>query len=290
MILRKLWFCLLLLFAVSAQAAVSVLDDAGQVVSVSAPPQKIVVLAPHAMELLHAAGGEQRIVGRCSFCDYPKPAQHTDIVGDNRHMDIERVLRLKPDMVIAWRYGIPQWQLARLQQSGIVVFYSSPSKMEDIPDSIERLGMLLGTEKKAFAFARQWRKELAALKVRHAKQVALRVFWQVSERPLYTLTGQHIVNEAIQVCGGKNVFDDLKTLAPVVSVESVLVRNPQAIIAASVGSCDDVRAQWQRYPVVDAVRNGNVYSISPDLLSRPGPRMLDGVKVLCEVLERARNQ
>ena len=287
--LRKIWFCLLL-FAASAHAATSVQDDAGQTVVVSSPPQRIVVLAPHAMELLHAAGGENRIVGRCGFCDYPKTAQQVEVVGDNRQMDLERVLRLQPDLVIAWRYGIPQWQLERLRRRGIAVFLSDPLRLLDIPGSIERLGVLLGTEKQAFEFAQQWRKGLAVLKARYSKRERLRVFWQVSARPLYTLNGQHIVSEAIQVCGGKNVFDDVKALAPNVSVESVLVRNPQVIVSASVDSDDGVRAYWQCYPMVKAVRNDNVYRISPDLLSRPGPRMLEGVKALCGVLEKARNR
>ena len=115
--LIKAWLCLLL-FAASAHAATSVHDDAGRTVTVAEAPQKIVVLAPHAMELLYAAGGESRIVGRCSFCDYPKTVQQVDVVGDNRQMDLERVLRLQPDLVIAWRYGIPQWQLERLRRRG----------------------------------------------------------------------------------------------------------------------------------------------------------------------------
>ena len=150
--------------------------------------------------------------------------------------------------------------------------------------------MLLGTEKQAFLFARQWRKGLAVLKARYSKRERLRVFWQVSARPLYTLNGRHIVSEAIQVCGGKNVFDDVKALAPMISVESVLARNPQVIVSASVEERDDVRAYWQRFPMLAAVRNGNVYGISPDLLCRPGPRMLEGVKALCEVLQSVRTQ
>lgn len=286
--LRKYLLLLLLMSAVPTMAGVIVQDDAGQTVVLSKPARRIVTLAPHAMELVHAAGGGERIVGKGSFSDYPVTTRSIEVVGDNRQMDLERVLRLKPDLLIAWRYGVPQRQVEQLRQQGVAVFYSDPRGLDDIPDSIVRLGRLLGTEAYASSEAKKLRIRIAKLKARYANRPKLRVFWQISERPLYTLNDQHIVSEAIQLCGGKNVFGKMKMLAPMVSVESVLMRNPQVIILTSVGPVDDAFAYWRRYSMIDAVKRDKLFRLSPDLLSRPGPRMVDGVEALCEVLDRAR--
>ena len=281
---------LLLLFASTPSfASISVQDDVGNTVTLQQPARRIITLAPHTMELVYEAGGLSYIIGKGSHSHYPPIARYIPEVGDNRQIDIERVLALKPDLLVLWRYGISERQIEQLRKLEIPLFFSDPRKLDAIPDSILRLGKLFDTEKRAQTGADKLRQKLAELKVRYSQRPSLTVFYQVSDRPLYTLSGRHIVSEAISLCGGTNVFATMKTMAPQINVEAVLAKNPDVIIHTSVDSGSDGLAFWKKYPVLKAVQRGHLYSLNPDLLDRPGPRMIDGVRVLCEALEKARS-
>jgi len=280
---------LLFVFAsVNACATISVLDDVGNTVTLPQPAQRIITLAPHTMELVYAAGGMSRVVGKGSHSFYPPTARHIPEIGDNRQIDIERVIALKPDLLVLWRYGISERQIEQLRKLGIPLFFSDPRRLGNIADSIVRLGKLFGTEKQAQVEAGKLRRTLDDLRLRYGQRPLLSVFYQVSDRPLYTLSGQHIISEALRICGGANVFASMKSLAPQISVESVLAANPDVIIHTSVDADSDGLALWRKYPNLKAVQRGHLYSLNPDLLDRPGPRMVEGVKVLCEALEKAR--
>lgn len=284
--LRKLLLPFLLL-AAPALAAVSVQDDAGRTVTLPRPAQRIITTAPHITELVFAAGGGGRIVGVTSYSDHPAAARRIPQVGDDRQVDIERVLALRPDLLIVWSGGNPERQIEQLRRLGIPVYFSDPHRLDDIPSSIERLGDLLGTESEARSAAGELRRKLHGLAAQYGRRPVLRVFYQVSERPLYTLNGQHIVSDALRLCGGKNIFAGLKTTAPNISLEAVLKENPELIFNSSVeegGGMDT----WRRYPTLEATRRGNLFDLDPDLLDRPGPRMVDGAALLCEKMEQAR--
>ena len=285
----SIWM-LLLLVAAPAWAAISVHDDLDNTVTLEKPAQRIVTLTPHTFELVYAAGGIGRVVGKGLFSHYPPVARHIPEVGDNRQIDVERVLALKPDLLVLWRHGVSQRQIEQLGRLGIPLFFSEPRKLGDIPDSIVRLGKLFGTEKRAEAEAQKLRVRLAELKARYGHRPMLRVFYQISDRPIYTLNDEHIVGEAIRLCGGRNLFGQAKWLAPQVSIESVLAANPDVIIRTSVDAGGEGLALWQKYPMLKAVRQNRLYNLDPDWLDRPGPRMLDGVEALCVVLEQARKQ
>lgn len=284
----KKFLLMLLWVTASACAAISVKDDLGHTVTLPRPAQRIVTLAPHTMELVCAAGGCSRIVGKGSHSHYPPIARAIPEIGDNRQVDIERVLALKPDLIALWRHGISQRTVDQLRQLGIPRFISDPRRLDEIPDSINRLGALLGTEKRAQEEAGKLRRRLAELKARYAERKRLSVFYQISDRPLYTLNDEHIVGEAIRVCGGRNVFGTMKLLAPQISVESVLQANPDVIIHTSVDTGSAGLAMWKKYPALKAVRHSHLVSLNPDWLDRPGPRMVDGVVALCAALDRAR--
>lgn len=286
-IIRSLLFFLLLL-TLPLRAEIRVLDDVGNAITLSRPAQRIVTVAPHAMELVYAAGGLSRIAGKSSHSHYPPTARAIPEIGDNRQIDVERVLALKPDLLVAWQHGVSQRQLDRLRQYGIAVYISDPRRLADIPDSIERLATLLGTEKRAAVEAKRLRRKLAWLRGHYGQRKVVSVFYQVSDRPLYTLNDQHIIGEAIRLCGGTNVFGMMKTLAPQVGIEAVLAANPDAIIHTSVDPQGDGLAFWKRYPMLKAVRSGHLSKLNPDLLDRPGPRMVDGVERLCEAIDKAR--
>jgi iron complex transport system substrate-binding protein len=277
------------LFTAKAFGAISVQDDAGKTVTLQKPAQRVVSLAPHVTELLFAAGGGARIVGTVSYSDFPEAAKHIPLIGDNRQIDMERVMALKPDLLVVWQHGNSEGQIEQLRQLGIPVFYSEPHKLGDIPDSVQRLGQLLGTEATAQAAAQELRQKLAELKQHYGKRSPVRLFYQVWDKPLYTLNGQHIVSDAIRLCGGENIFARMKVTAPNVSIEAVLQENPEAIINGEQRNQEGGGINiWQQYPTMTAVKRGNLFSLNGDLLSRSGPRMVAGTAALCEKLEQAR--
>jgi iron complex transport system substrate-binding protein len=285
------WIWLLAyLIAGHAVSAVSVRDDFGNVVTLQKPAQRVIAMAPHVTELLFAAGGGDHIVGVVNYSDYPEAARRIPQIGDNAQVDIERVIVMKPDLLVTWRNGGSQRQLAQLSKLGIPIFYSEPRKLDDIPENLVRLGQLLGTEKIAEQAAGNVRLTLATLKARYANRPTVRVFYQVWDKPLYTLNGQHIVNDAIRLCGGENIFANMHAIAPVVSIEAVLQANPEVIFSTSERSSPDGGVNmWQPYKTMTAVRNGNLMTLNADLINRAGPRMIDGTAQLCEKLEEARS-
>ena len=283
-------FCLLACLVVSqATAAISVRDDAGNIVTLQKPAQRVISLAPHVTEMLFAAGGGERVVGVVKFSDYPEAAKRIPQVGDNRQIDMERVIALKPDLLVVWLHGSAARQLEQLRKLGIPLFYSEPRQLDGIADNLIRLGQLLGTDKEAQQAAVDVRKQLAGLAAQYANRSPVRTFYQVWDKPLYTLNGEHILSDSIRLCGGKNIFAGMTIAAPNVGIEAVLQEDPEAIISG------DQRNQtgggvslWRPYTTMTAVRRGNLFSIDGDLLNRASPRLIAGTAAMCEKLEQAR--
>jgi iron complex transport system substrate-binding protein len=269
-----------------ASATVTVQDDDGRSVTLPQPARRIVALAPHATELLFAAGGGAHIVGVVSYSDYPPAATRIMRIGDSNRIDLERVLALRPDLIVAWPEGNAQGQTDALRALGIPVFNSTPRTLGQIADSVQRLGQLMGTDDVARPAAAKLQRELAALTARHQGQRSVRLFYQVWDRPLYTLNGKHIVSAAIRLCGGENIFAGLSAIAPVVGIEAVLQQDPEAIVGSGEKSTGiDL---WRNYPHLQAVRAGHLFALDGNLLNRPGPRMIAGTAALCEKLDLVR--
>jgi iron complex transport system substrate-binding protein len=155
---------LLLALAGLAQAQVAVRDDSGHTLTLAHPAQRIVSLAPHVTEMLFAAGGGTRIVGAGAFSDYPPAAAKIPRVADNFEIDVERTLALRPDVIVVWQNGTPARQLAQLRQLGIPLYYSEPKKLDDIADTVQRFGDLMGTQAVARPAAQALRARLSALR------------------------------------------------------------------------------------------------------------------------------
>jgi iron complex transport system substrate-binding protein len=284
--------CGLLFFLVANQAAavISVLDDNGDTVLLQQPARRIISMAPHVTELLFAAGGGDRIVGAVSYSDYPEAAKRIPRIGDNREIDIERVIAMKPDLFVVWRHGSSDKQVEQLRKLGIPMFYSEPHKLADVPGSLIRLGKLMGTDKEAQKAAADLQQKLDVLTAQYANRPPVRLFYQVWDKPLITLNGQHIVSDAIRLCGGVNIFANMKVTAPNVGIEAVLQEDPEAIIGTAEKSPSDGGVNmWKRYPTLTAVQRGNLFLVDGNLLNRAGPRMIAGAAALCDKLEQARN-
>ena len=274
-------FLLLLAVPVSA-APVKAVDDGGKTVGLSAPAKRIVSLAPHVTEMIFAAGAGDRLVGVTSFSNYPEPAGKIPRVGSYGKIDAERILALKPDLVIGWQSGNSVADLAVLARLGIPVFVTEPRRLEDIPRLIESIGELAGTSQVAAEAAARFRTESGELRQRYSGRRPVRVFYEIWHEPLITVNGMHLISDVIGLCGGRNIFASAGSLTPIVATESVLAENPEAIVAS--GPLDG----WQRYPRLAAVRNGHLFFIHPDLIQRQTPRILEGARQLCEQLEQVR--
>jgi iron complex transport system substrate-binding protein len=280
---------LLLLACAHARAGITVLDDDGNPVTLQRPAQKVIAMAPHVTELLFAAGGAERIIGAVSYSDYPEAAKRVPHIGSNRQIDMERVIAMKPDLIVVWMHGSSERQIEQLRALGIPLFHSEPRKLDDIAESLLKLGKLMGTESVAEPAAAEVRSKLAALAARYANRSPVRMFYQVWDKPLYTLNGGHIVSDAIRLCGGENIFASMKVTAPVVGVEAVLQADPEAIFSSAERSESDGGVNlWKPFPNMTAVRRANLFRIDGNLLNRSGPRMVAGTAALCEKLELAR--
>jgi iron complex transport system substrate-binding protein len=273
----------------SVHAAITVLDDDGKPVTLQQPALRVVAMAPHVTELLFAAGGGAKIVGAVSYSDYPEAAKRIPQIGSNRQIDMERVIALKPDLIVVWMHGSSERQVEQLRTLGIPMFHSEPRKLADIAASVQKLGKLMGTEAVAEPAAATLRRDLASLTARYADRPPVRMFYQVWDKPLYTLNGEHIVSDAMRICGGVNIFAGLTVTAPVVNVEAVLQADPEAIFSTGERSVDDGGVNlWKPYANMTAVKRGNLFRLDGNLLNRAGPRMIAGTAALCESLELAR--
>jgi iron complex transport system substrate-binding protein len=275
---------ILLLFVSSAFGAVSATDSDGRRVSLAAPAQRIVSLAPHVTEQLFAAGAGAKVVAASEYSDYPEAAQRLPRVASSGTVNLEMVLALKPDLVVAWRLEATSAALARLESLGVPVFYSEPRRLAQIPQMIEALGELAGTGAVAGPLARALRNELTQLEKTYRARRPVSVFYQIAERPLMTLGGGQFVSDAIALCGGRSIFAASALMAPQVNVESVLAADPEAIVTTFDGWLE----AWRRFPGLRAVRAGNLFTVPVNEMHRHGPRAVGATALLCRHLDEAR--
>ena len=275
----------------AAHAELVFKDDTGREIRLKAPAKRIITLAPHATELLYAAGGGDRLIGTVDYSDFPPAAKKIPRVGSYDRFDLEAISALKPDLIIAWETGNPAAQVDKLKALGLTVYVTQPNRMEDVAGQLERFGRLAGTEATADAAAAQFRQRLETLRRNNSGKPKIRVFYQIWITPLMTVGGPQIITSAIQLCSGENVFGHLAQMAPTVSVEAVLAADPEAIVATGMG---DARPEWlndwNKWPRMMAVKRGNLFHIHPDLMQRHTPRILDGAEKLCADLDVARSR
>jgi iron complex transport system substrate-binding protein len=276
-------------FVLSSHAEVRVTDDAGHSVVLAAPARRVISLGPHLTELVFAAGGAEALVGVIRFSDFPDAARQLPIVGDAHAIDFERIAQLKPDLVLVWGSGLNERHKARLASLGLAVYESEIRHAQGIVDTLRRLGKLLGRTDAAEAAARRFENRWQALAKRFEGRPPVRVFWQLWHEPLMTINREHLISEAMRLCGGVNVFAELPLLTPTVSWEAAVAADPQ-LIATSGRPQDAARdfAPWRRFAKVSAVKQQRYASIDGDLIGRMGPRFVEGAGALCEALERAR--
>jgi len=250
-------------------------------------PQRVIALAPHLAELMYEIGAGDLLVGATSWSDYPPDVRKLPVVGDAFALDHERLALLEPELLLAWESGTPGHVVDELRQSGYHVAVIRTRNADDVADAMLQLGTLVSRTETSQAAAWAYRAQLAAIRDEHRDAPSIRVFYQASTRPLYTINSEHFLSDLIAACGGRNIFDDLGDLAPAVGDEAVIARDPEVMIAGDK-SADDPFAHWYRWPEISAIRYGNHFTIDWDLASRPAPRLLLAAEEICAALDEAR--
>jgi iron complex transport system substrate-binding protein len=273
----------------SVSGAVTVNDDTGRQVVVRPPPLRIASLAPSTTAMLFAAGAGDEVVATTDYSNEPPAARRIPRIGDASALDLERLVALRPDVIVAWPDGENPAEAARIARLGIPLYREKVSRLADLSASVRRLGLLAGTRAAAERAAHDIDARLAELRNRYARARPLTILLEIWGRPIYTVGGMQPMSDALSVCGGRNVFGDLRDLAPAIGTEAVIARNPDLIIAlASRREGDAWLEAWKRFPELSAVRSGNLILFDDQRLTRLGPGMLDATQALCERIDRAR--
>ena len=288
---------LLLVVLLSAAAPVSaltplddlaVVDDLGAELRLDHPAQRVISLSPHLTELMYSIGAGNRLVGSVRGSDFPAEAAALAQIGDASGLDFERILRSRPDLVLAWGSGNRPVDITRLRSLGLRVLVLEPRRLEDIARHLRLLGELTGLGIQAQAVARDLERRVDALGDRYAGRVPVRVLFEIWHRPLFTVNGDHIISKVLGLCAAQNIFADLPRLAGEVSLEQVLVLDPDAIVVGS--EADDAGVNnWTRFSYLKAVRTGNVFAVSADLITRQTARIVDAAERMCAGLDQARH-
>lgn len=266
-------------------------DDEGHELLLPHPARRIVSVAPHLTELLFAAGAGDRVVGVDAWSDFPAAARRLPRVGDSAQLDLERIVALRPDVVVVWADGTAARQLQRLQALKLPLYISRLQRLEDVAATLRRLGALAGSADATEAAARRYEGELQALRARYAGRRELRVFYQIWQRPLLTVNGRHFISQALQLCGGRNVFGGLAPLTPTVSEEAVVQADPDVIAASRQDSGGpEPLARWQSLRSLRATRQDALLLLDADTLHRPTDRLLQGAGELCRRLDEVRGR
>ena len=253
--------------------------------------KRIISLAPSLTELVYSAGAGDQLVGVVNYSDYPKAALSLPIVGSYNAINFEKILQLKPDLVLAWESGNRPQDLDRLKRLGLNLLIRDSQQLDQIPELIEEIGRYAHTQSQANAEAQRLRQQLADLRNHYAESATVTVFYQVWHQPLMTVNGEQFISQAINVCGGKNVFGDLKALAPHVNREAVFAQDPDVIL---LGGLSDVQQAWleawQKMPQLKAVRTNQIHPLNADHLQRPTARLIDALPALCQRIDTVRQQ
>ena len=277
-------------FILPATAQVSVLDDAENRVQLKSPAKRVITLAPHLVEIIYAIKAESSLVATVSYSNYPEQAKSIPRVGGYNNIDLEAILSYKPDLVIAWKSGNNPNQIKKIINLGIPVFLNEPRVIGDVASTALRLGTLMGREQQANRFSHEFQNKLLELKQKYQGKTAVTLFYQIWHQPIMTVNGEHLISDAIRICGASNIFAGVPVLAPTINIEAVLKHNPDMIVAGGMANKrPEWLNEWKRWSNLKAVKKNQLYFIDSDLLHRHGPRILQGTEVLCKQVEQVRN-
>lgn len=275
--------------AASAQAPLRVLDVDGHAVALAAPARRVISLAPHLTELMFAIGAGDHVMGTVEYADFPEAARQVPRVGDSALLDLERIVAMKPDLLLVWRHGNSPQQLQRLAALKLPTYASEARTLSDIAQTLRDLGTLTGTADRATQRAAAFEADVSALRTRYADRRPIDVFYQIWNQPLITVNGEHLISQVLELCGARNVFATERLLTPTVTEEAVLLADPDAIVAGWSDTFGQAPLNaWRRLHALRAARQGHLVQVDPDLLHRQSDRVVLGARELCEKLDGVR--
>jgi iron complex transport system substrate-binding protein len=252
-------------------------------------PQRVISLAPHVTEMLFSAGAGNKMVGVVDYSDYPKAALKIESVGSYHVLNIEKIIQLNPDLIIAWKTGNRSKDIEKLQQLGYKIIYSEPYKLSDIAKEIRYFGQILQTQTTANKVANRLENKLATLSKANQNKPKVTAYYQIWNAPMMTINGKQTISQAMNVCGAQNIFADLPILAPEVSIESVIEKNPDTIL---LGGQKEVQQDWLnawlKWPSINAVKKHHIYLLKADTFQRPTERLIEGIEGLCKKIDQVR--
>ena len=262
--MRAIWLAVLLLAA--SRSAIAV--------------ERVVSLAPSLSEIVVELGSADLLVGVLDAGERPAELKDLPSVGRYGQLDMERLLSLKPDLLLLWPGSVGPAQRDQLKRLNIPIYVAEPHRLNELTAQIEAIAARLGRPERGVTWASDLRQRLDALRQRYRRDKPLRVFYQIWDRPLYTVGGEQIISDALEVCGAHNVFADLKLPAPQVSVEAVLQRNPEVILVGDQAQLD----AWRAWPQVAAVAQGHLRLVTDKGLERPSGQMVGATARLCQLI------
>ena len=281
-----IWFVFII--PVSAQElALHFLDHTGRKIILSAYPQRVVSLAPSITEIIFALGRQHLLKGVTRFSDHPPDAKKLPKVGSYVHLDLERIVALKPDICIAIKDGNPKEIIGRLESLGIPVYVINPLNVAAVMKTIQDIGRLLGAGEKAHHLVQNMHLRLQRVESTVSKAAFRpRVFFQIGISPIVSVGTDTFIHELIVLAGGKNLAEG-PVPYPRFSREQVLGLSPEVLIITSMtrnAIFDKVKAEWSRWNNMPAVRNRRIFMVDSNLFDRPTPRLIDGLELLVKLI------
>lgn len=253
--------------------------------------QRFISLAPNITEMIYAAGAGSKLVAVSDYSNYPPKAQRLPRVASYTGIDVEKIIRLHPSRVFYWRGGNRMDQIEQLKQLGIKTQAIQVQNMHDVVHNINKIGHIAHTQHTAHKRAQQLRQHYQQLKHKYHQRSPVKVFYQVSASPLLTIGQSSYINHLIRQCGGRSVIRHTVGSAPEVNVATLLKRQPQAlIIGKSPHDHTDYRQFWRNWPQLKAVKHQHIFLIKASWINRPGPRLIKGMKKLCQVIDEVRQE
>lgn len=252
--------------------------------------ERIVALSPHSVEILFLLGVGDKIVGTTDSADFPEKAKAIPRIGGYNGIQIDRVLELQPDIVIAWDSGNPAKDLDRIESLGIPLYKSTTKRLEDIPKEIIAMANHVGKAQAGQEIARAYLDRLEELRNSYQREEKVRFFYQLWSKPLRTMAAGSWINQIFSGCGGENIFNDPALDYPQVSLESVIEKQPQVIVVPTHHGGEIAVEMWQDWPEIPAVKNEQIVFFDGDLLHRFSYRTLDGMQQVCERFDEIRMQ
>jgi len=262
---------------------ITIVDGYGNEIEFDKPVEKIISIAPSFTETIFALGAGERLVGVTSYCNYPEEAKEIDIIGDFEGPNLERVIEKNPDVVVS--LSMAEDQKSKLEDAGIKVFLQDSQNLDEVFESIKSLGIILGLQEEALTLTDNMASKKESIEKKVANFESKKVFYEVWSEPLMTAGPGSITNELIVLSNGDNIAYDSQSLYPEYSLELLVDRNPEVYLTADDGfkTVEDIKNR-SGYENIRAIKNNKIYMLHPDIVSRTGPRIIDGLEMIAQAI------